>query len=29
MRLGGALVFSKDFDEVRLFTNKKRSSPDE
>ena len=29
MRLGGALVFSKDFDEVRLFTSKKRSSPNE
>jgi len=29
MRIGGALVFSKDFDEVRLFTNKKRSEPDE
>ncbi len=29
MRLGGALVFSKDFDEIRLFTNTKRESPDE
>jgi len=29
MRLGGALVFSKDFDTVRLFTNTKRSTSDE